>query len=138
MLSNKSELVWQGRTHLGDEPGVFSDAAYSGLAMELPITLQKNNSNGSDTAKLALVTQNAETFAGYPGHLITVTLHQPDAGMPENHFTETVLTTARLKGSDDDYKEFTVDLANQPSPAFLSIRVRIDTEVPLGCTTTSL
>ncbi|MGW3652460.1 hypothetical protein [Streptomyces sp. NPDC000878] len=60
-----------------------------------------------------------------------MTLYRPNAEGP-NHFTETVLATAHLKGSDDNYKEVTVDLTDQTSPAFLSIRVRIDTEVPPG------
>jgi hypothetical protein len=41
MSNQKSELIWAGRIHLGDEPGVYGDAAYTGLATEFPLTLTK-------------------------------------------------------------------------------------------------
>ena len=78
MLSPQPELIWQGRIHLGDEPGVFGDACYSGLTAELPITLQKIDPSGPDTTTLIVQTHNVETFSGYPGHLITATLYEPD------------------------------------------------------------
>lgn len=131
MLSSQPELVWQGRTHLGDEPGVFGDASYSGLATELPVTLEKTNPAGPDTTTLVVVTQNVETFAGYPGHLITVTLHEQDPNQ-QFHFIETVVATARLTSADNNRKEIVVNLTNRPSPVFISVRVRIDTEVPPG------
>ncbi|URM91342.1 hypothetical protein LUW75_16705 [Streptomyces sp. MRC013] len=131
MRSSKSELVWQGRIHLGDEPGVFGDAEYSGLAMELPVTLRKTDPSGPNTTKLVLVTQNAETYTGYPGHLITVTQFLPDPGEP-NHFTEVVLATARLESADDNRKEIVLTLPDQSAPVFISVRVRVDTEVPPG------
>ncbi|MGW2439463.1 hypothetical protein ACWCY1_22330 [Streptomyces goshikiensis] len=131
MHSSKPELVWQGRVHLGDEPGVFDDAHYSGLTVELPITLQKINTSGPDVTTLLLVSQNVETFAGYPGHLITVTQYRPDPHRP-NHCTETVLTTARLESSDHNRKEVALNLANQPTSVYVGVRVHIDTDVPPG------
>jgi hypothetical protein len=77
---------------VGDEPGVYGDAAYSGLALELPLTLRKTDPVGLDTTTLVVRTQDVQTFAGYPGHLITVTAYQPAPNDP-THATETVLTT---------------------------------------------
>ena len=131
MLSPLPELIWQGRIHLGDEPGLFGDALYSGLATELPITLQKTDPSGPDTTTLVVETQNVETFSGYPGHLIRVTLYEEDPNQPF-HFLQTVLATERLTSADNNRQEITINLANKPSPIFVSIRVRIDTEVPPG------
>jgi hypothetical protein len=131
MLSAQPELVWQGRIHLGDEPGVYGDAAYSGIALEFPLTLQKTDSAGPDTTTLVLRTQDVQTFAGYPGHLITVTAYQPDPGDP-THATETVLATERLTSADNNRKDVAVNLAGIVSPVFVSVRVRVDTEVPPG------
>ncbi|MCP9958968.1 MULTISPECIES: hypothetical protein [Streptomyces] len=131
MRSSNSELVWQGRIHLGDEPGTFGDADYPGLTMELPLTLRKTDPSGPDTTKLVLATQNAETYAGYPGHLITVTHFRPAPGDP-NHFTETVIATARLQSSDNNRKEIPLTLPGTSSSFFISVRVRVDTEVPPG------
>jgi hypothetical protein len=131
MLSQESELIWQGRIHLGDEGGVFGDAAYSGLATELPVTLRKVDPAGADTTRLVVETQNVQTFAGYPGHLITVTLYEEDPNQA-NHFLETVLATERLTSADNNRQKITIDLAGKPSPMFVSVRIRIDTQVPPG------
>ena len=131
MLSPKPELIWQGRIHLGDEPGVFGEAFYSGLAMELPLTLQKTDPSGPDTTTLVVQTQNVETFPPYLGHLITVTLYEEDPNQPF-HFLETILETERLTSADNNRQEITINLANKVSPMFVSVRVRIDTEVPPG------
>jgi hypothetical protein len=131
MLSVGPELVWEGRIHVGDEPGVYGDAAYSGIALELPLTLRKTDPAGPDTTTLVLRTQDVQTFAGYPGHLITVTAYQPDPNDP-TRATETVLTTERLTSADNNRKEIVARLAGLNSPAFVSVRVRADTTVPPG------
>ena len=131
MLSVQPELVWEGRIHLGDEPGVYGDAAYSGIALEFPLTLQKTDPAGPDTTTLVLLTQDVQTFAGYPGHLITVTAYQPFPHDPPQAI-EIPLTTATLSGTDNNRKEVPVDLSGLASPVFVSVRVRVDTKVPPG------
>lgn len=131
MLSAQAELVWEGRQHLGDEPGVYGDAGYSGIALEFPLTLRKTDPGGTDTTTLVVCTQDVQTFAGYPGHVVRVTAYQPSQSDP-NHSTETVLATARLTSADDNRKEVVLDLAGIASPAFVSVLVRVDTEVPPG------
>ena len=135
MLSATSELVWEGRQHLGDEPGVYGDAGYSGIALEFPLTLQKTDPAGPDTTTLRLHARDVQTFAGYPGHLVTVTAFQPIDGNA-THAAETVLTTQRLINADPDRRELDLDLdldlTEIASPAFVSVRVRVDTEVPPG------
>ncbi|GGR38241.1 hypothetical protein WEB32_32405 [Streptomyces netropsis] len=130
MRSPKPELIWQGRIHLGDEPGLYDDAHYSGLSAEVPLTLERADPQGDATA-LVVVTEGVETFTGYPGHLITVTAYLPDPARPY-HSVETVLATARITSADQNRKEIPLALANRPSPLFVSVRVRIDTEVPPG------
>ena len=130
MLSPQAELIWQGRIHLGDEPGIFGDADYSGLALELPITLEKAPGAQEDTTTLVLRTEGVNTFSGYPGHLVTVTLYTP--GPQPNVWKETVLTTARLTTADNNHKNVEINLVGQASPYRISVRVRIDTTVPSG------
>ena len=131
MLSPQPELIWQGRTHLGDEPGLFGDAFYAGLTTEIPLTLQKIDPAGPDITTLVVQTQNVETFSGYPGHLITVTLYEEDPDQ-SFHFIETPLGTERLTSADNNRQEIIIDLTDKVSPMFVSVRVRIDTEVPPG------
>jgi hypothetical protein len=131
MRNPQTELIWQGRIHLGDEPGIFGDAAYAGLATELPFTLEKTSSTAADTTTLVLSTADVRTFSGYPGHLISVVLFAENPAQPF-HWTETVLATARLSSADNNRKEIVIDLTGRTSPYFVSLRVRVDTEVPPG------
>ncbi|MGP4003090.1 hypothetical protein [Streptomyces sp. 8N706] len=129
MRSTQSELVWQGRVHLGDEPGVYGDACYSGLAMDIPLTLLKTDTGGPDTTTLQVVTEHVETFTGYPGHLITVILYEPEPSQP-HHFKEVELASTRLTSADQNHVNIEIDLANRPSPARVSVRIQADTAVP--------
>ena len=131
MLGPEPEMVWKGRIHLGDEPGIYGDASYSGLAAELPITLSQTSSPGPDTTTLVVTTEDVRTFAGYPGHRISVILYEPEPARP-THWQEIVLATARLTTSDHDRQELLVDLSGHSSPYYISVRVRIDTDVPAG------
>ncbi len=131
MLSAEAETIWKGRQHLGDEPGIYGDAGYSGIALEFPLTLRKTDPDGDDATVLVLRTEDVQTFGGYPGHLITVTAHQADPNDAARAI-ETVVATARMTTADDNHKELSVDLADIASPAFISVRVRVDTEVPPG------
>jgi hypothetical protein len=131
MLSPQSEPIWEGRQHLGDEPGIYGDAAYAGIALEFPLTLRKTDPAGADTTTLVLRTRDVQTFGGYPGHLITVTAYQPDPNDP-THSTETLLTTDLLTSADDNHKDLALDLTGIATPAFVSIRIRVDTTVPPG------
>src|SRR4051794_3638807 len=109
MLTVQPELVWEGRIHLGDEPGVYGDAAYAGIAAELPLTLRKIDPTGPDTTTLILRTQDVQTFAGYPGHLIRVAAYQPNPADP-THSTENVIITERLTSADNNRKEINLNL----------------------------
>lgn len=131
MLSAQPELIWRGRIHLGDEPGVYGDACYSGLSAQLPITLVKTNPAGTDTATLVIRTADVQTFGGYPGHLVNVIIYQEDPGNPF-HWNQTVIATERIASGDNNRKEVSIDLAAYVSPYFLSVRLRVDTEVPPG------
>ncbi|QDU98278.1 hypothetical protein [Lignipirellula cremea] len=132
-VNPQQELVWQGRLHLGDEPGVFGDAAYSGLTAELPFTVQRLDPNVTDptTFKLILETEDLQTFSGYPGHALTVTIYEEDASNPF-HFLERNLASERFLGADNNRKEITLNVGAVTGPFRLSVRLRCDTEVGPG------
>ena len=128
MFSRNAELIWQGRSHIGDQPGVYGDASYAGITSELPVTLSKIDPTGDDSVTLVLRADDVQTFAGYPGHLVTVIAHRTTAADP-SHSAETQLTTARLISADISIP---VDLSGISSPVHLTVRVRVDTTVPPG------
>ena len=132
-VNPNQELVWQGRLHLGDEPGIYGDAAYSGLAAELPITVQRLDPDDTTEQrfKLVLETESLETFAGFPGHAITVVIYEPDPTNPMR-FVERILARDVFLGADNDRKEVTVDVGKERGPFLLSVRLRCDTSVMPG------
>lgn len=130
MLSSQAELVWQGRIHLGDEPGIYADAAYSGLTTELPLTLERVNPDGPRATTLVLETDDLQTFQGYPGHPVEVFLFLPRPADP-SRWNRTTLATVRLSGNHTRY-EIPLDLTGQGSSLRISVRVGVDTSVPAG------
>lgn len=127
-----AELIWQGRTHLGDEPGVYDDGtSYPGLAMELPITLERTSSPGADRTTLILETKDTQTFAGYPGHPITVTIYVPDPSLPF-HAKPVVIAQTNLTSQDNNRKEIPINLAPFQPPYYIGVRVQVDSTVPPG------
>lgn len=131
MLSGQSEVIWRGYIHIGDEPGVYGNAFYAGLATELPLTLYRTSTDGADTTTLILEMQDVVTFAGYPGHLVTVTRYEPDPAQ-QFHWQESVIATERLTSSSGDRLNIVLNLDGAPSPTYLSLRVRVDTSVQPG------
>ena len=127
------ELIWQGRIHLGDEPGVFADSAYSGLSAELPITTERSDPNDvtATSFKLQFVTSHLQTFAGYPGHLVEVVRYLPDPASPY-HSIEQVVASDRFTTSDANTKDITVSVGQEVGPFRFSVRLRCDTTVSPG------
>lgn len=88
MNHDNPELVWQGRLHLGDGPGVYGDAPYVGLSVELPLTLRRfPDAEGSATGTLLIETEGLHPRFGSTGPTITVARHSRggDGGTYEDH-----------------------------------------------------
>lgn len=67
--SSHQELVWKGRLHLGDEPGIYGDAAYAGTGVDLPVTLYPlaADVSGADVT-IVVEAEHVKTYDGYAGH----------------------------------------------------------------------
>ena len=62
------ELVWQGRLHLGDGPGVYGDASYVGLGVELPLTLRRfPDADGPPAVSMLVETEGLQPRGGLLG-----------------------------------------------------------------------
>jgi hypothetical protein len=129
-VSPKQELIWEGRLHLGDEPGIYGDAAYTGLCAEHPFTVFRSDPAAQEF-KVVLATANLETFTGFPGHEITIFGYEPDPAQP-GHSIRQVVATARFTSADDNNKQVTVNVGTNPGPFRLSAQLRIDTTVNPG------
>jgi hypothetical protein len=134
MNNPQQELVWEGRAHLGDEPGLFGDASYSGLAIEFPITLSHSDPGNPDPNRKITLTVDVEyvkTFEGYPGHRWFVVGYTEDPNQ-QYHYKETELKSGVVKG---EVSSFDAELELPKTAAtsvFLSLRIRVDTSVAPG------
>lgn len=54
-------LIWTGALNLGDTPGVFMDAQFVGLMLQIPITITYVP-DGDDPVQLLLMTTEVEVF----------------------------------------------------------------------------
>jgi hypothetical protein len=125
-----AELVWEGRIHIGDEPGTFGDASYSGLASELPVTVYRSGGTGTPPDPILVITAEHVAYYGngYDGHVVTVTGYREDPA-EQYHWLEFPITAARLTA---DRLEMPLPLGSLPAPIHLSVRVRSDTEITPG------
>jgi hypothetical protein len=132
MISTESELIWQGRIQLGDEPGTFTDAGYSGLSVEFPLTVRDTGASGPDAITLYLKAEHVKVFSGYPGHLVKIYYYQE--GSTKFHWKQILYKDFRMT---DNNLQLDIDLTKikPPDPKkdiYLSVSVEVDTEVAPG------
>jgi hypothetical protein len=129
------ELIWQGRLHFGDEPGVYGDAHFVGLASEWPLTLHKFDptSTTGGTITFRIQADEVKVFAPSLGHSVTVTRSVPDpqAGNPY-HWTRVVLPIVGANHLSSDVLEFDVALPVDAATVYLGLRLEVDTSVTPG------
>ena len=131
--NQQKEGVWTGRVHLGDEPGIYGNASYNGLSAELPLTVYRSDAASREEFRLALTlfTESVETYAGYEGHRVVVTLYEADPSQPY-HSVERIVAEARLTSADANEKTLEVSVPPVPGPFWLSVKLRCDTTVNPG------
>jgi hypothetical protein len=56
-------MVWSGSLNMGDTPGVFMDAQFVGLLLQIPVTITFLP-DGTDPVKMLLMTTEVEVFNG--------------------------------------------------------------------------
>jgi hypothetical protein len=127
MISQKSEFIWHGALHLGDEPGIYGNASYVGLCTELPVTIRafpKEDGSEGPHGQVTFVvyTKQVTVYQGYPGHKLTAFLYDPGS---QFHWNRREVATAKIT---DTKTEVTIDLAQEKAtqPAYLSLRIEVD------------
>jgi hypothetical protein len=130
-----SELIWRGRMHLGDEPGVYGDASYAGLSMEWPLTLRKFQPEDEAPGRITfrIEAEDVRVFAPHRGHRVVFSIYFPDPAPDDLHrWTRMLLEPTqdfRIAGA---VTEFDVHLPPERSVAYLSLRIEVDTTVHPG------
>jgi len=131
MAALEPEMVWEGRLHLGDEPGVYGDAAYTGLATDLPVTLTKwAQPNIPDDITFELAANEITIVGHYPGHLVTVFGYE---AIPPANPNDPVQWKKIEVGQDRlTTDQITVKTHDTAGKQYFSIRIEVDTTVPPG------
>ncbi len=126
-----AELLWRGRLHLGDGPGVYGDASYVGIGVELPVTIRRFPDAHPDTdVNLVVEAEGVQAYGDLRGPVLAVARYLPDEAT--GHWREHGLVEYRLTG------ETTMIAVNlgapgpDDQPAHLGVRLRVDTEAPPG------
>lgn len=131
MSQPDSELIWQGRLHLGDGPGVYGDAPYVGLGLELPLTLRRfPDVDGPSVASIIIETEGLQPRGGLLGPTVSVVRYVPD--QTQGLWQGQVLREERLA---QQVTKLALELSSgmpDEEPFALSLRLRINTEAPPG------
>ena len=130
-----STFIWEGRIHIGDEPGIYGNAYYCGISMEYPLTVKNFNPQtpNGDTIQLEFITENVNVFAGYLGHLIVVRQYLPDP-QPGNLYKwkETVIKNTDRIVNAATTTVVDIIVSGSVDPIYISVAVEIDTDVKPG------
>lgn len=82
-MQKVTDLLWRGRIQLGDEPGIYSDAQYGGLCLDLPIELLPYSGDPEEEGDLTIIIEASEVkiYEGFNGHPVTLfALEEAGAG----------------------------------------------------------
>ena len=129
MINPAAEMVWRGSVHLGDEPGVFGAADYSGLAAEWPVTITPfDPTSGDARIKLVLRCDAVKVSPPYPGHSVELRAYVPDP-TPANpyQFKQISVLSGHLNTNS-----LTLPVSATLPSAHVSLAVRVDTSVKPG------
>lgn len=121
-----TEMVWKGRLHIGDEPGMYGDAEYSGLAVELPLILTDYAGGGTPAeVTFDLTAEDASSFgAPYPEHKLTVSALTQVAGSNPPVWGKKIIVEAVL-----DADTVSIQARIEPSVRHVTVRVAADVTV---------
>jgi hypothetical protein len=127
--ASTGEPIWEGRLHLGDEPGVYGNAAYAGLAMELPVTLHPFNTSASVTSDITfqLEANRIKIYHPYKGHRVSVFAYTMDIGSNPPTWTRRLVTETLMDQASVD-----VPVPAVSRERHFSVRIEVATDVAPG------
>lgn len=130
-----STIIWEGRIHIGDEPGIYGNAHYSGLSMKFPLTVKNITPSAplDDLLSLEFLTENVTVLSGCPGPLIAVRLYSPDPQQNNAYkWKETLIkdTDRILNGATSTVVQ--IPVTGSSAPVYISVAIEIDTDAKPG------
>ena len=124
-------LVWQGRLHIGDEPGLYGDAPYAGLCVELPVEFIPYSAQKGSSGEITLIlsAEGIRPDRGYPGHRVTVSEYREDPDGDGQWGYGRALAEGRLDTESRGTLRFAIP---GPIPRYAIVRIEVDGAVRPG------
>jgi hypothetical protein len=121
------DLVWRGRIQIGDEPGIYSDAQYGGLCLDLPIELLPYAGTSKVPGDVAVIVEAEEVkiYEGFSGHPVSLFALVKRGG----HWARKKLVTGELNSKNRGVAELRIRGA---IPRYVTIRVETNPQLPPG------
>jgi hypothetical protein len=135
MKPANSEFIWGGKIHLGDEPGVYGDAQYSGLCVEYPITVDTLTAPQSGQVTITITASSVKIYTGYLGHKITIYKLEPlNPALPLSKWQKVAIAgaSARITVDGDTDVTFNFSTLGTRKTNYISVAIEIDSEVAPG------
>ncbi|MCG8332315.1 MAG: hypothetical protein MI974_31805 [Chitinophagales bacterium] len=127
-MKKTSELLWQGNVHMGDQPGTFGNANYSGICFELPFMLESSIGTKQEVS-ISIITDLVKVYTGYTGHKVTISRYELNTGSPNPYDWKRVIIKETYI-DDDNIKK--IDFEVQGVTVFLSCKIEVDTTTAPG------
>jgi hypothetical protein len=127
--TSSEEPIWEGRLHLGDEPGIYGDAAYAGLATEFPVTLHPFDPASGAPADVTfhLAANRIKIYPPYKGHRVSVFAYSPDTGSNPPTWSRRLLVEAAM-----DQASIEVKVPGIKDERHFGVRIEVATDVTPG------
>jgi len=122
------DLLWRGKLQLGDEPGIYGDAQYGGLSMEVPVELfpYSGQFQSEGLVQIGVRARDVKVYEGFPGHpVVLFGFFQADGKM----WTKKQLAATRLT---TDTQGTAILTLKGPIPRYVSLQVSTDISIQPG------
>ena len=121
------ERIWEGRLHLGDDPGIYGDASYAGLAVELPVTLAlfpEVDPGEPDDINFEVAANRIRVIPPYRGHRVIILAYE---GTADGAWSVRQVGEGRM-----DYHTVLIATTDTKGIRHFGVRLEVDKTVPPG------
>ena len=127
--ANSGEPIWEGRIHLGDEPGIYGAATYAGIANDFPVTLTPFNPAGGTPPDIsfAISANRITIYPPYKGHVVTVYAYTQDVVANPPTWSRRAVGNALM-----DQASIEVQTSGVNDERYFSVRIEVATDVAPG------
>lgn len=118
--------IWTGTLNLGDTPGVFTEATFTGLILQLPVTITFLAEDAKEPIRFLLETTEVEIFGGKKHPVLWDWAPGDDLPTPAGYIDDTQLTPGQR---ELHYLELTAEAVK---PGRHTLTILVNPEIAAG------